>query len=315
MSRIGLVLGGGGAVGHGFHSGVLAALEAVVGFDARRAEVIVGTSGGATIAGLVRADVTGTDLASKATGGPPSPRWERLELRRGACPTPPPAQAQRRTRRSFRPASPRAALAAARTLNASSPAIMMSALLPAGPVPTVSTGGPLTNLFPGGWPAARLWISAVDLDEGQRVMFGRDGGPTTDVPTAVAASCALPGWFAPVVVDNARYVDGAVWSATNADALASEQLDLVIISAPLSGGSSPLHWWHRRHLRREIHQLRTNGTEVMAIEPTPHDVAVMGPNIMDRSRRAAVTRHTVNAMTYRLEHGDLAVHRELLVEG
>jgi len=189
----------------------------------------------------------------------------------------------------------------------------MSALLPAGPVPTVSTGGPLTNLFPGGWPTAPLWITAVDLDEGQRVLFGRDGGPTADVPTAVAASCALPGWFAPVVVDNTRYVDGAVWSATNADALDGEQLDLVIISAPLSGRSSLLHWWHRRHLRREIHQLRANGTEVMVIEPTLHDAAVMGPNIMDRSRRAAVTRHTVAAMTHRLEHGDLAVHRHLFV--
>ena len=51
----------------------------------------------------------------------------------------------------------------------------------------------------------------------------------------------------------------------------------------------------------------------MAIEPTLHDAAVMGPNIMDRSRRAAVTRHTVTAMTRRLEQGDLAVHRELLV--
>ena len=81
------------------------------------------------------------------------------------------------------------------------------------------------------------------------------------------------------------------------------------------GLSSPLHWWHRRHLRREIDQLRTNGTEVMAIEPTPHDVAVMGPNIMDRRRRAAVTRHTVTAITDRLEHGDLAAHRELLLGG
>jgi NTE family protein len=312
VSRIGLVLGGGGAVGHGFHSGVLAALEDVAGFDARTAEVIVGTSGGATIAGLVRAGVTGADLASTATHGSPSPRWERLELRRGARSTTPPPHTPRPPR-SLAPASLRGVVTAARTHHASSPAVIASALLPVGPVATVSDGGPLTNLFPGGWPTAPLWITAVDLDEGRRVIFGRDGGPTADVPTAVAASCALPGWFAPVVVDDARYVDGAVWSATNADALDGEQLDLVIISAPLSGRSSPLHWWHRRHLHREVHQLRTNGTDVMTIEPTAHDVAVMGPNIMDRSRRAAVTRHTVAAMRHRLARGDLAAHRELLV--
>ena len=172
----------------------------------------------------------------------------------------------------------------------------MSALLPVGPVPTVATGGSLTNLFPSGWPTAPLWISAVDLDEGQRVLFGRDGGPTTDVPTAVAASCALPGWFAPVIVDNARYIDGAVWSATNADALDGEQLDLVIISAPLSGFSHHSTGGTVVTSAVKIDQLRTNGTEVMAIEPTPHDVAVMGPNIMDRRRRAAVTRHTVTAI-------------------
>jgi NTE family protein len=204
-------------------------------------------------------------------------------------------------------------LAAARTPHPSSPGIIMSALLPAGAVPTVSTGGPLTNLFSSGWPTARLWISAVNLDDGERVFFGRDDGPSTDVPTAVAASCALPGWFAPVVVDDGRYVDGAVWSATNADALEGEQLDVVIISAPLSGSSSPLHWWHSRHLRREVRQLREHGTEVLTIGPTAHDVAVMGPNIMDRRRRAAVTRHTLSTVTRRLRHGDLAAHRDLLV--
>jgi hypothetical protein len=59
---------------------------------------------------------------------------------------------------------------------------------------------------------------------------------------------------------------------------------------------------------------RANGTKVLAIEPTLHDATVMGPNIMDKRRRAAVTRHTVFAMTHRLTRGDLAVHRDLFAE-
>src|SRR5687768_12792688 len=81
MTRVGLVLGGGGAVGHGFHGGVLAALEDTAGFDARRAEIIVGTSSGATVAGLVRAGLTGTDLAGRARGEI-SPRLADVDARR-----------------------------------------------------------------------------------------------------------------------------------------------------------------------------------------------------------------------------------------
>ncbi|MDQ1475357.1 MAG: hypothetical protein QOE62_586, partial [Actinomycetota bacterium] len=47
--RIGLVLGAGGAVGHAFHAGVLAGITEATGWDARDAEVIVGTSAGSVV--------------------------------------------------------------------------------------------------------------------------------------------------------------------------------------------------------------------------------------------------------------------------
>src|SRR5690349_19155028 len=53
--RVGLVLGAGGVVGHAFHAGVLAALEDVAGFDARDADLIVGTSAGSVVGALLRA--------------------------------------------------------------------------------------------------------------------------------------------------------------------------------------------------------------------------------------------------------------------
>ena len=79
-----------------------------------------------------------------------------------------------------------------------------------------------------------MWINAVRLETGRRVTFGRDLRVTTDVATAVAASCAIPGFFAPVAVDGVRYVDGGVHSPTNADLVAGLELDLVVVSSPMS---------------------------------------------------------------------------------
>ena len=70
--RIGIVLGAGGATGHGFHCGVLAALADVVGCEAATAERLVGTSAGSLVAVLLRAGLHAEDLYARACGEPPS---------------------------------------------------------------------------------------------------------------------------------------------------------------------------------------------------------------------------------------------------
>ena len=87
----------------------------------------------------------------------------------------------------------------------------------------------LRPLFSGDWPARHLWVCAVRLDNGRRVTFGLDP-VRADVATAVAASCAIPGFFEPVTIDGARYVDGGAHSPTNADLVARLGLDLVVVS-------------------------------------------------------------------------------------
>src|SRR5688572_14513568 len=66
--RIGLVLGAGGPLGHAFHSGVLKALASSVGWDARDASLVLGTSAGAQVGALLRAGMSGDDLARRAAG-------------------------------------------------------------------------------------------------------------------------------------------------------------------------------------------------------------------------------------------------------
>src|SRR5690349_5218831 len=78
MPGIGLVLGAGGEVGYAFHAGVLAALADVTGWDARSAEVIVGTSAGSIAGAVLRAGCSPADLAGRVTGGAVSDHARRL---------------------------------------------------------------------------------------------------------------------------------------------------------------------------------------------------------------------------------------------
>lgn len=73
MARIGLVLGAGGATGGAFHAGVLAALEEATGWDPRTAELILGTSAGSITAAMLRAGLSGADIAARTAGEPLSP--------------------------------------------------------------------------------------------------------------------------------------------------------------------------------------------------------------------------------------------------
>ncbi|WP_188308354.1 patatin-like phospholipase family protein, partial [Streptomyces sp. CBMA123] len=82
--------------------------------------------------------------------------------------------------------------------------------------------------------AAPLRVAAVDYRSGHRVVFGDPDAPAVPVADAVMASCAIPGWFAPVRLDGSAYVDGGCWSATNADLLLGRGLDEVYVLAPMA---------------------------------------------------------------------------------
>src|SRR5690348_12445813 len=79
MTRVGLVLGGGGVVGQAYHSGVLAVLQHDVGFDARTADLVVGTSAGSITGTLLRLGVSPEDLAAWTVKAPLSSDEEVLQ--------------------------------------------------------------------------------------------------------------------------------------------------------------------------------------------------------------------------------------------
>jgi NTE family protein len=259
--RIGLVLGAGGTAGEAFHRGVVRAMDDL-GVDARAAEVIVGTSAGALVAA-----------------------W----LRRSA-PARPPSAAPR----TGRPARSRQGLLLdlARRPRQGLNALLLRPEFTTGRLDVSFIAERLRRLHGTAWPAPELWIVAVRRRDGRRVVFGRPGAPVTDVGSAVAASCAIPAYFAPIRIDGVDYLDGGVHSPTNADLLAGRDLDLVVISAPMSADvrsvrprvDLPIRLRFRQLLRGETWTLHRHGLRIVTIEPDTATLQAMGLNMMSARR-------------------------------
>jgi NTE family protein len=306
--KVGLVLGAGGNVGRAFHAGVLSALQEALGWDARDADVIVGTSAGSLDGALLRADLSPRDYYAHTVGEPLSPQGQAL-LRHA----PPPIGGRSYPWSwSWRPASSGCLIRAARRPWSARLGMLAAAALPEGAVPLRPIDVLLRPLFKGhSWPRRPLWISAVRLRDGQRVVFGRDRGlPSVHVAEAVAASCAIPGWFSPVRIGGRRFVDGGAHSFSNGDLLERLDLDLVVVSAPMS--AAPPAWRATLDgslraasgLRLRSEMLRTRlRTKVLALEPCLEDLKVMGTlgDAMDCDRIAPVARQVRASMIDRLQ--------------
>ena len=293
MAGVGLVLGAGGTLGHAYHTGTLAALAEATGWEPRAADIVVGTSAGSGVAAALRAGFSAGDLAARQTGRQLSPEGRRLAARLG-----PPvniemprassrqwiASAELLRRALLRPGSVRAGA-------------VVAAALPEGEVPTEVIAAGIRRLHGDRWPEQPTWICAVRLDDGERVVFGREGSPAVSLADAVAASCAIPAVYHPVTLHGRRYVDGGVHSVTNLDLVAGLGLDLVIVVVPMAGrpeailGSldMPIRAAAAARLATETSRVRRQGTPVVALQPNRADVEAMGINLMDWRRRARVT--------------------------
>jgi NTE family protein len=307
-----LVLGAGGVVGHAWHVGVLAGLLEGMDWDARRADVVIGTSAGSMVAALLRAGIGPADLAARASDERVSAEGRRLLEAAGMTGPPPGPPGPPRPKR-LRPASARMVGRAALTPWRFRPGLLLAGALPRGEVDP-GYAGLVGRLFPGGWPDAPLWLCAVRLADGERAVFGKSHDAGGDVGSAVAASCAIPGYYAPVTVAGDEYVDGGAHSPTNAD-LATDGPGLVVVSSPMSVGRGALRprpelvgrITHRATLQREVTGLRRRRRTVVTLQPGGEDLAVMGggADALDAGRRKVVTRRARASTLRRLESPQL----------
>jgi len=253
-----LVLGGGGLAGIAWTTGVLAGL-AEGGADVTGADLLVGTSAGATVGAQLG---SGTGLAELYRRQAETERQNR-ELRpvgvdvakifdewallsEGATD---PLERRRRIG------------AQARAVTTVDPAERRAVV--AGRLPSDA------------WPRRRLVIVAVDADTGEPRFFDRDSGvPLVD---AVAASGAVPMVWPVITIDGAGYVDGGIRTMANADLAAGS--DPILIIAPLP----------EPDLDRDVAELsRTARVEV--ISPDEASREAFGADPLDPDTRTPAAR-------------------------
>jgi NTE family protein len=280
MSSIGVVLGGGGVTGASYEMAALMALELATGWDPSAADVVVGTSGGAYVAALVRSGRLDLDsmvlhhedrvaVAERISGhlftrdrGVSLGRWVRHGLLPGIR----------------------------------KPGLTM---LLGGPAAWSTDGladwvryqcGPAAE----SWPAKPTIITAFDVAARRRVAFGTENAPDVPLAEAVAASSAIPVAFQPREVEGRLYVDGGVVSGTHADLVlgSSEPLDLLIIIAPMAAEEDREGAWFyekvfdrvgRTALGSELTRIHEEWpeTDVVVLRPSPAVLEVMRPNPLD----------------------------------
>ena len=280
-----LVLGVGGILGEAWTWGYLGGAQAETGEDFRRARQIIGTSAGSIVAARLAA---GEDPRR----GEERIRWDG-ELEPERRPNALRAALDRASRISVGAISPLAAPA----LSVAGPggALARAALLarvPAGRIELrelrsrVEAAGPRFD--------GRLNIVAVDRGSGRRVVFGADGAPEASVGDAVVASCAIPGYFAPVEIGGREYVDGGVWSPTNLDLARAGSDDRVLCLVPTAAmGTAPalamrgLAAGWRLATGVEAAAAGRRGAAVEVVGPDPEAVRAMGSDLMNPRRRTA----------------------------
>jgi NTE family protein len=276
--KLGLVLGAGGLVGMAYHAGALRALEQVGGVVPGDADLVIGTSAGSVVGAYLRSGWSTEDFWRLA-----------LSEGEGVGVEEPFSLSTRSPLELFR-----RGLGSAYVLSRS------LVRLPTPPVPQV-----VQRIFPGGffsmeqgrkrlrdelpeeWPAKPLWLVAVDITSGRRVVLGRHRTPPP-LPDAVMASCAIPGFFSPVRIGPLTLVDGGAHSTTNLDLAVSDGCDLIIGVAPMAFDTArlpdPLSQVFRRRPARslagEAALARRKGVEVLLIRPTAAEVRLHGVRFM-----------------------------------
>jgi NTE family protein len=311
--RVGLVLGAGGVLGGAWLVGGLHALAMETGWDPGSADVMVGTSAGSMVAALSACGVPPWFMVAHSAGETAVPDDADGESRA--------AGARYRLERRFPqlgPGSWRLAAASLARPYRYSPAALLAGWLPTGIVSNEPLKATIRRVADDGWaPHPDLWIMACDYRTGRRVAFGRDGSPRASLADAVAASCAIPGFYRPVDIGGDRYVDGGMWSTSNLDVVARSELDLVICLNPTSSLAAPsaqtlgtraaalLRQASGRRLGREARRVRETGAEVVLIQPTVHDLDAMGTNLMSGRRRNQVIGVAVRTVGEHLRSPEL----------
>ncbi|NGN93232.1 patatin-like phospholipase family protein [Nocardioides sp. KC13] len=266
-----LVLGGGGSAGNAWLIGVVAGLHEG-GLDVTEADLVVGTSAGATAA----AQLGGASPADLLAAILEAPTPSSSAGRRGPGPI-----TSTHLERTNAIIAASADLADMRRRAGAYAIELATASGPAGQQQWRETVA--ARLPSARWPERTVLLTTVDADTGEPVELDRDSG--VDLVDAVAASCA--GGPAYVIGDR-RYIDGGYRrSSENADLAAG--CGRVLVLSPLGGRTRhPAAW--RSELAAQVDELRDGGSVVETVLPDEASLEAFGGNMMSPSTRPPAAR-------------------------
>jgi NTE family protein len=286
MTKTALVIGCGGTIGGAWTVAALQALAEQTGADPAEAAVLQGTSAGAEIVTMLGGGASVTDLVAMHRGQATDPRLRRHieDTPRGLPPVPRPRFLNPKLVRS------ESGLAAV-----------------TGIAPTGRGDAAWLQRLADGFQQADGRLAhpdtrmvAYDFQHAERVAFGAVGSPKATVAEALRASWAIPGWMPPVSIGDRRYVDGGAASTASVDLIDPEDAEVVYVVAPMAsapgvrvpgiGGGAEYRLLRRpmsTGLWAEIAMARARGQRVVPIVPTAADLAALGANFMNRSKRRA----------------------------
>jgi len=121
------------------------------------------------------------------------------------------------------------------------------------------------------WPDRVLRVTAIDIANGELVVFERDSG--VKLVDAVAASCAVPGAWPPVTIGDRRYMDGGIGSAINLDV--ADDCDTAVVLVP-AGVSAPSPFG-----ARPVAEIAAFRGTALGIFADRKSLAAFGPNPLD----------------------------------
>ena len=332
--RRGLVCAGGGVTGAIYEIGVLAALEERLdGFSLTECDVFVGVSAGSYVGTLVASGVSPSVLFQNATH-PRTSDLDQLSLFR-------PNLGEIASRLVAAPVTLARSLhdfyknrqdATITDLVASFAGLLPSGFfllegLEAWLSAWLSEEG-RTNDFRN--LSRKLRVVAVALDTGETRVFGEPGNDTVPISQAVAASCALPGFFRPVRIDGVDYIDGGVRKTAHISLALKERCGLVLCVNPivparydLSRGLLPdgrdqgalasrgllsildqvfrltLHSRLQYGLKR--YRRENPDTDIVLFEPKPEELPRLMRNIMRTSGRIRIAEFAYRSTLQKLD--------------
>ena len=197
--KLALVLGGGGAAGNAWEIGIIAGV-AEAGLDmTEAADLVIGTSSGATGQRRCAVDTAGRSVRLGAV-----PARQPAGQNRGRPPALPMATVFERMR----------AISAAATSAADQQRAMGAFGLECDSI-LESTAGQhravvAARLPRHEWPARPIMVVAIDTHTGELATFDRDSG--VDLVDAVTAGTALPGSSPTIKINGTHYINGGVRS-------------------------------------------------------------------------------------------------------